>query len=191
MEERPEQPPEGRLIGLAQKRAKLSGRKAADLAGMSDGRWRQIVSGYQTVSAGVYAPVRGPAETLARMAQAVGVTPQQLEDVDRADAAEELRTLIGHVIRPEGIPSAEAFGTPTVTGHVRAGLGPLQASARGEAKRRPSENPTIAEINERLRRDPELARVMLELLRRSAGQPGKETAKSGQDRISDENEETA
>jgi transcriptional regulator with XRE-family HTH domain len=95
MHERPEQPPEGALIGMAQKRSPLSARKAAEMAGLSEGRWRQIVSGYQTVSKGVYAPVHAPAETLARMARAVGVTPEQLEEAGRADAAAELRRATG------------------------------------------------------------------------------------------------
>jgi len=45
--------------------AKLSAREAARRAGISEGRWRQIASGYQVVSAGVYAPAHGPAGTLA------------------------------------------------------------------------------------------------------------------------------
>lgn len=54
--------------------------------------------GHQSVSAGVTAPVRGPAETVARMAQVVGVTPKQLQAAGRADAAEELREL---EVKPE------------------------------------------------------------------------------------------
>lgn len=94
MSEHPKQLPEGALIADALKRSRLSARKAAGRAGMSEGRWRQIVKGYQTVSAGTHAPVRGPAETVARMAEVVGVTPEQLEQADRADAADELRTLL-------------------------------------------------------------------------------------------------
>lgn len=60
---------------------------------MSEGRWRQIVSGYLNVSSGVYAPVTGPPDTLARMARVVGVTAGQLEEAGRADAAQELRKL--------------------------------------------------------------------------------------------------
>lgn len=93
MTDRPEQRPEGRLIGVALKRSRLSGRRAAELAGMSEGRWRQIVSGYISISKGVYAPVEGPAETVAKMAKVVGVTPEQLKEAGRADAAEELREL--------------------------------------------------------------------------------------------------
>lgn len=93
MSDRPEQRPEGRLIALAQKRARISQREAAKRAGISEARWRNIVSGYQTISAGVYAPVRGPADTVARMAQAVDVTAEQLTAADRADAAEVLQFL--------------------------------------------------------------------------------------------------
>lgn len=93
----PPQLPEGALIASAQAQhsPRLSNRKAAGLAGMSEGRWRHIVAGYQTVSAGVHVPVVPPAETLARMAHAVGVTPAQLRDVGRADAAVAYERLRG------------------------------------------------------------------------------------------------
>jgi hypothetical protein len=70
--------------------ARLSAREAARRAGLSEGRWRQITAGYQVVSAGVYAPVRGPAATLARMAAVAGVTPDQLRQAGRPDAAKAL-----------------------------------------------------------------------------------------------------
>lgn len=91
MSERPEQPPEGTLIKAAQKRTGKSARKAASEAGISEGRWRQIVDGYQSVSAGVYASVRGPAHTVARMAAAVGLKPTDLENVGRDDVADAMR----------------------------------------------------------------------------------------------------
>jgi hypothetical protein len=94
MDERPEQRPEGALIAAALKRSRMSQRQAAAKAGISENRFRAIVHGYQTVSAGTHAPVRGPAETLARIAQVVGVTPEQLEEADRGDAAQELRALL-------------------------------------------------------------------------------------------------
>lgn len=93
MSERPEQPPEGRLIALALKRTRLSGRKAAERAGLSEGHWRAIMNGSRSISTGVWVPVHGPAETLARMAQVVGVTPEQLDEAGRGDAAAELREL--------------------------------------------------------------------------------------------------
>lgn len=94
MTTKPDPQPEGKLITDARKRARLSGREAAKRAGISEGRWRQIVNGYMVVTKGVYSPVVGaPPETIARMAQSVDVTPEQLEEANRADAAEELRKL--------------------------------------------------------------------------------------------------
>ena len=93
MEQRPDQPPEGRLIADAADRLSLSIREAARRAGISYGRWRQITSGYQNVSPGVYGAVHAPARTLARMAQAVNVSPEELESAGRPDAAAILRDL--------------------------------------------------------------------------------------------------
>ncbi len=90
MGDRPEPPPWGALIAAALRRAGLSAREAARRAGLSEGRWRQITSGYQVVSPGVYAEVRGPAATLARMAAVAGVTPAELRAAGREDAADEL-----------------------------------------------------------------------------------------------------
>jgi hypothetical protein len=90
MSERPSPPPWGSLVTKALAGAKLSAREAARRAGISEGRWRQIAGGYQVVSAGVYAPVHGPAQTLARMAAVVGVTPAQLTQAGRPDAAKVL-----------------------------------------------------------------------------------------------------
>lgn len=63
------------------------------MAGIGEARWRQIVNGYSSPGSGTYMPVIAPAATLARMAAAVGVTPEQLEEVGRGDAAEILRDL--------------------------------------------------------------------------------------------------
>lgn len=107
MEQRPEQPPEGRLIADAADHMNLSIRAAARQAGISYGRWRQIVMGYQNVSPGSFAPVRAPARTLARMAAVVGVTPEQMETQgQRSDAAEFMR----QDTRP--VPLADPAGAP-------------------------------------------------------------------------------
>src|SRR5580704_5089997 len=90
MPDRPQAPPWGTLISAALAREGLSARAAARRAGLSEGRWRQIAGGYQVVSPGVYAPVRGPAATLAKMAAVAGVTPGQLREAGRADAGREL-----------------------------------------------------------------------------------------------------
>ncbi|OPC79972.1 hypothetical protein B4N89_02525 [Embleya scabrispora] len=93
----PPQLPEGALIERAQGRhtPRLSNRKAAELAGISEGRWRHIVKGYQTVQAGMHARVVAPAETLARMAHAAGATPAELRAANRSDAAEAYERLLG------------------------------------------------------------------------------------------------
>jgi len=90
MANRPEPPPWGTLISDALQRTRISAREAARRAGISEGRWRQIAGGYQVVSSGIYAPVRGPADTLARMAAVVGVTPAELAASGRPDAATAL-----------------------------------------------------------------------------------------------------
>jgi transcriptional regulator with XRE-family HTH domain len=87
MVDRPAPPAWGVLITAALRAAGMSAREAARRAGISEGRWRQIASGYQVVSPGAYAQVRGPAATLARMATVAGVTPEQLTSAGRDDAA--------------------------------------------------------------------------------------------------------
>lgn len=101
--------PEARLIEASREelRPRLSARRAAELSGISEGRWRQIVKGFQQVTKDVRVPVRAPAETLARMANTVGVTPEQLRDVDRNDAAAEL-DLLRERIASEGAQVAAA-----------------------------------------------------------------------------------
>lgn len=89
------QRPEGALIETAAKAKGISGRRAADVAGISDARWRQIVNGFVTVGVGEKVPVIGPDNTLARMAQAVDVTPDQLREAGRGDAADLLLVLTG------------------------------------------------------------------------------------------------
>lgn len=161
MTDRPEQLPEGRLIALAQKRARLSGREAARRAGMSEGHWRAIVSGSRSISKGNWVPVGAPADTLARMAEAVGATPEQLEAAGRADAAEELREL-------------------TAEGSKDGDQQSIEESIR-----------IMREVNDRLEADPELARAVLQMLRRSAGQAGKESAKPEEAEPGHGREETA
>ncbi|MFF0395093.1 hypothetical protein ACFYSJ_04785 [Streptomyces sp. NPDC005248] len=96
----------------------MSARKAAGLAGLSDARWRQIVSGYQSVS-GSYVAVRAPADTLARMAQVVGVTPAELRNAGREDAAAELEEL-GAPPAPRPAPGPYAPPIDAVTAIMAA-----------------------------------------------------------------------
>jgi hypothetical protein len=84
---RPDPFPWGAAIAAGCRQAGLSARAAARRAGISEGRWRQITGGYQVVRPGVYVPVRGPAQTVARMAAVAGLTPAQLTAAGRDDAA--------------------------------------------------------------------------------------------------------
>jgi len=90
METRQDQPAEGRLIEEARKRLRLSQNAAAKLAGMSGTRWRQIVYGQASGGPGIKNPVRGNAVTLAAMAEAVELRPDDLRQAGRDDAAHEL-----------------------------------------------------------------------------------------------------
>lgn len=86
-----QRPAEAELLdeALKRKRPKLSARRAASAAGISEGWWRQITKGVQTRGTGSI-PVVAPAETIARMALAVGVSEDELKEAGRHDAAEVL-----------------------------------------------------------------------------------------------------
>jgi hypothetical protein len=136
MQQRPEQPPEGRLLADAAERHSLSVREAARRAGLSYGRWRQITSGYQNVSPGSYAAVRAPARTLARMAHVVGITPGELTAAGREDAAsalEEIRQREGaNVLLPTAVvaPRERQLPALALSAEDEAALPPWLATVR-------------------------------------------------------------
>lgn len=122
----PPVPPEGELITAAIKRRRISARAAARRAGMSVTRWSQIVNGYQTVQRQRVA-VQGPAETVARMAHVAGVSPQQLADAGRGDAAQELTLMLTDAAEPEQpTPEPETDVIGRVLDAAMAGLTPRQ-----------------------------------------------------------------
>lgn len=67
----------GRVVAKAREDAWLSVREAADRAGISEGRWRQVELGYQQVRAGVRVSVRPRPQTVRVMAEAVGADPRK------------------------------------------------------------------------------------------------------------------
>jgi hypothetical protein len=88
------QPPEAALIEQARHRLpknRSAVSKVAKRARISEGRWRQIAKGYQQATKETRVPVRAPADTLARMAEAVDVSADELEAAGRSDAAEIIR----------------------------------------------------------------------------------------------------
>ncbi|MFP3119521.1 hypothetical protein [Streptomyces sp. SM8] len=133
MRSRPEPPPEAALIRSALKARRLTARSAAAAAGISDARWRQIISGYQSVS-GNHIPVRAPADTLARMAQAAGVTADELAEAGREDAAAELREIA---------PAAPASQSSAQVEAITALLATLPPDAQQEVLRRLQQNPAV------------------------------------------------
>lgn len=98
--EKPVRPAEGALLRDARTARGMSIEQAARAAGYSGSRWRQIESGYATVEAGVYRAIKARPDTLATMARAVGITPDQLDRAGRPDAAEHLR-LLEHTPSPD------------------------------------------------------------------------------------------
>lgn len=92
----PTQPAEGELIETARARRVPPGTSISSIAkraGITGGRWRQIEKGYSS-RAGNYVKERARPETLASMAQIVGVTPNELRKVDREDAAKILEAAL-------------------------------------------------------------------------------------------------
>lgn len=75
---------EGRLIQAAADRAALSARRVAAMIGISDTQYRHWVRGYD----GRGGAVTFPAPGLVKAARALNVTPAQLREVDREDAAD-------------------------------------------------------------------------------------------------------
>jgi hypothetical protein len=130
--QKPEAPPEALLIKEALRRSRLSGRAAAKRAALGETRWRQIVNGYSDVGGGVRVPVVAPAETLARMAQVVGVTPDELRQAGRADAAEELAALGGS----PSPTSATNFASDPQLDAIATLLATLPPEAQDEVLRR-------------------------------------------------------
>lgn len=96
------QRPEGQLLERAMKGPpKVSGRRLAELADLSEGRVRQIVNGYKTES-GMTLPVVAPAETLARLGNALQLVAEDFEEVGRDDVAEIIRGEISSGVTEEG-----------------------------------------------------------------------------------------
>lgn len=104
---RPEPPPEAPLIDAARRQRRITVRELARQARISEALWRQIVSGYESLGAGQYREVRAKPETLARIALALGLTPEQLTRVGREDAATALEE-----ITPEPEPQAPPYSPP-------------------------------------------------------------------------------
>lgn len=88
--------PEAAVIQRARKRhiPRLSQRAAAEKAGLSPTRWRDIESGWHWVRKGEAETSSIPPATTAVAAYAVGATPAELREAGCHEAASELQHLI-------------------------------------------------------------------------------------------------
>lgn len=89
-------PPESKLIAEARKRLwpNLTMARAAQLAGISPSRWRNIENGWRWVGKGTPRAETTPAPTLAAAARVVDLKPRDLIRVGRHDAAKELDQIL-------------------------------------------------------------------------------------------------
>lgn len=90
----PPAPREGDLLEELRRAHGLSARAASASAGISDTWWREVVQGYRKVGEHQYAIQRASAAVLARMAQVVEATPDQLRSAGRDDAADYLENML-------------------------------------------------------------------------------------------------
>lgn len=101
-DKRKHQRPEGALLEQAMKAPpKTSGRQLAEMVGLSEGRIRQIVNGYKS-EAGMVLPIVGPADTVARLAAALEIAPDEFVAAGREDVADILRGDITSGVTEEG-----------------------------------------------------------------------------------------
>jgi hypothetical protein len=75
----------------------MSRYEAAAIAGISESRWRMIETGVRWFRGEALSEPPAPAQTVARMAWAVGATPAQLTGAGRKDAAAELEAIAEQV----------------------------------------------------------------------------------------------
>lgn len=116
----------------------MSRRQAAILAGISASQWSDVERGQKKAGPGVAVPVQTTAETLARMAQVAGASPEELEAAGREDAAVQLRALEGQQRTRQRLAEIPGLGViaetlPQVTSEemlpiVIAGLDAIEGS---------------------------------------------------------------
>ena len=126
-------PPEASLIRRTREAAvpPLSRRQAAARAGISPSQWSDVERGSKRAGPGIVIAVQATAETLAKMAAAVGAADDELAAAGRDDAADQLRSATRHQQLGERLA-----GIP--------GLGFLAGQARPEAGARADLLPLVA-----------------------------------------------
>lgn len=92
----PNPPPESDLVRRKHKNRvpKLTAHAAAQQSGVSYATWRNITRGLRYRDSGEITTYRPESEVLARVALVLGITPDELRDVNRHDAARALEATL-------------------------------------------------------------------------------------------------
>jgi transcriptional regulator with XRE-family HTH domain len=123
----PGPPPEASVIRRSREAAvpPLSRRQAAARAGISPSQWSDVERGSKRAGPGIVIPVQATAETLAKMAAAVGADADELTAAGRDDAADRLRSATSHQQLGERLAGIPGLG-------FLAGQGPPEAGVRAD-----------------------------------------------------------
>jgi transcriptional regulator with XRE-family HTH domain len=124
--QKPEPPPEAPLIRLVRLASRLTSAQAAAKAGISKARWSQVENGSEK-RAGLWYPVSATDGLLAKMADAIGLTPCRLADAGREDAAAILREMnsrgspdgTDEEMTPQCVVEREVIRTPGIPEDVK------------------------------------------------------------------------
>jgi transcriptional regulator with XRE-family HTH domain len=119
--QQPSRPPEALLMRRRREALSppMSRRQAAAKAGISPSQWSDVERGIKKAGTGVTVPVQATARTLAKMAQAIGVTADELAAAGREDAARDLRDTADRTQlrqRLAAIPGLGALASDTSSG---------------------------------------------------------------------------
>ncbi|HEY7431913.1 MAG TPA: helix-turn-helix transcriptional regulator [Streptosporangiaceae bacterium] len=125
MPDEPALPPEAALIKAAQAAAYggkgMSGRETARRAGISEGTLRRIVSPRK---------IDRPAETVAKVAAALAITPDELREAGRFDAAGALQQMMTAAAAEPDVAAAadgeEDAGWAPLMSEILAGLAAIE-----------------------------------------------------------------
>jgi transcriptional regulator with XRE-family HTH domain len=112
-------PPEADLIRNRREAAvpPLSRRQAAARAGISPSQWSDVERGSKRAGPGIVVPVLATADTLAKMARAIGVGADQLAAAGRDDAAVQLTLATRQQMLGERLAAVPGLGF--LAGHLR------------------------------------------------------------------------
>jgi transcriptional regulator with XRE-family HTH domain len=89
----------------------MSRRQAAARAGISPSQWSDVERGSKKAGTGVIVPVQATARTLAKMAQAIGVTADELAAAGREDAARDMRDTADRTQLRQRLAAIPGLGT--------------------------------------------------------------------------------